>query len=110
MHSSLLSKRNRPTTYHSSIPALQTLDTSGETSTPVFIVKLHFHCPTPFPRPLLLIPLVHSSQTKSHPFASQYSLVWVHTQPVLIHSRPRPTRPSSQSSLPVLSPVSKAEM
>src|SRR6218665_1901581 len=71
-HSSLLPKRN--TTPHSSIPALPTFDISGEQSTPFFIVNLHLHSLAPFHRLPLLIPSVHSSRTKSHPFVSHYSL------------------------------------
>src|SRR6218665_3407833 len=62
------------TTPHSSIPALPTLDLSGEQSTPFFIVNLHLHSLAPFHRLPLLIPFAHSSRTKSHPFVSHYSL------------------------------------
>src|SRR6218665_2351974 len=71
-HSSLLPKRN--TTPHSSSRALPTLDISGEQSTPFFIVNLHLHSIAPFHRLPLLIPSAHSSRTKSHPFASHYSV------------------------------------
>ena len=54
-NSSLLTKVN--TTLHSFIPALPTLDTSGEQSTLFVIANLPLqclHCPAPFPPPLSL--------------------------------------------------------
>jgi len=72
INSSLLPKRN--TTPHSSIPAPPTLGTSGELSTLFFIANPPHRCQVPFPPRLSLIPSAHSSRTRSHPFASRYSL------------------------------------
>src|SRR6218665_1329788 len=100
---SLLPSRN--TTLHSFIPALQTLDTSGEQSTLFFIANLPLHSPALVHLPLLLTDSVHFSRTKYHPFASHYIQSLLASQSSTVGSSfpLTPALPPSQSSLKIFS-------